>query len=154
MTLTPRHGLALCAASAALVLYACASLAQPTAAAGAGAQAIAIVGGASSGDTQRVHTTPDAIAPGIIPSAPCIAVYSGGASVTGFGIAIGGGQTDQVCQGGNLAAVAAGVFQATGSEFAADVADIALERALTIYLDESQPDGEKAVTVADQSDTR
>lgn len=41
MTLTPRHGLMVCVASAALVIYACSSMAQE-AGATAGAQAVAI----------------------------------------------------------------------------------------------------------------
>ena len=121
-----------------LALLASSPVAAQTVESGAASQAIAIVGGGGGG-SQRVHTTPDAIAPAIYPSAPCIAVYSGGVSVTGFGAAIGGGITDQVCQGGNLAATAAGVAQMTGSLRAAQIADEALQMAFDLYRSEVQP---------------
>jgi hypothetical protein len=124
---TARTIMAACAA-----FIACASAQAQEAQAGAGAQAVAIVGGGGGGGTQRVHTTPDAIAPGIVPTAPCIAVYSAGVSITGFGAALGGGVTDHICQGANLAAVAAQVGRQ-------DIADVALEIALGLYIDATTP---------------
>jgi hypothetical protein len=126
-----RTGLIICAASAALTLYACASLAQETTAA-SGSQAIAIVGGSGSGGTTTIRNTPDANAPGIIPTAPCIAVYSAGVSVAGFGGALGGGVTDHICQGANLAAIAHQIGRQ-------DVADVALEIALNLYVEATTP---------------
>lgn len=120
------------AACAAFIACAGAAAQAQEAQAGAGAQAVAIVGGGGGGGTQRVHTTPDAIAPGIVPTAPCIAVYSAGVSVTGFAAALGGGVTDHICQGANLAAIA---FQ-VGRQ---DVADMALDIALNLYIEATTP---------------
>lgn len=101
--------------------------------AGAGAQAVAIIGGGGSGGgTQTIRTTPDAIAPGIYPSAPCIVAYSGGASVTGFGLSVGGGATDIVCQASNLAAIAHQIGRQ-------DVADVAIEVALAELMEAVTP---------------
>ncbi len=126
-----RTGLIICVASGTLMLYACASLAQETTAA-SGSQAIAIVGGSGGGGTTTIRNTPDPTAPAIIPTAPCIAVYSAGVSVAGFGGALGGGVTDHICQGANLAAIAHQIGRQ-------DVADVALEIALGLYVEATTP---------------
>jgi hypothetical protein len=143
---THRTGKAIALATMTLTasaLYACAAMAQETTAA-SGAQAVAIVGGSGGGGTTTIRNTPDANAPGIIPTAPCIAVYSGGVSVAGFGAALGGGMTDVVCQASNLAAIAHQIGRQ-------DVADVAIEVALSELLESVTP---AAVPVREREEMR
>lgn len=58
---------------------------------------------------QRIHTTPDAIAPalGSAGTQPCLIATSAGMSITGFGITGGSGHVDEGCEDRNIAAILA-----------------------------------------------
>lgn len=107
---------------------------EVNAGASAGVSNLVQIGGSGgSGGSTRIHTTPDAIAAGIIPSAPCIVSHSAAAGFTGFGLSVGSGTTDFVCQGANLAAIAAQVHQSTGLEVAREIAASSLIIAHRLY---------------------
>jgi hypothetical protein len=51
----------------------------------------------NSTSPDRISTAPAIFAPAMSPTAPCMAIMSGGVSVVGFGLTLGGGLEDKEC---------------------------------------------------------